>query len=180
MQKMSQRPHSYLNYINMIWRVEWFLCERFFTKFKVHHGSSLYIYPSLPELASGNWIRHSRKYPMNIDDLPEKSWWMLNCNICNGKQRLFIILAELSQSSAIWRIPYAIHHSTSRRVGKKNHQKIGSSQETLGESTSIALSWFWLVSGWALPLWKIWRIVSWDDEIPNIWKVIKFMFQTTN
>ena len=94
MQKMSQRPHSYLNYINMIWRVEWFLCERFFTKFKVHHGSSIYIYvyiyPSLPELASGNWIRHSRKYPMNIDDLPEKSWWMLNCNICNGKQRLFI------------------------------------------------------------------------------------------
>ena len=64
---------------------------------------------------------------------------------------------------------------------KKNHQKIGSSQETLGESTSIALSWLWLVSGWALPLWKIMdRILSWDDEIPNIWKVIKFMFQATN
>ena len=34
-----------------------------------------------------------------------------------------------------------------------------------------------LVGGWALPLWKIWKSVG--RIIPNIWK-IKAMFQTTN
>lgn len=73
MQKMSQRPHSYLNYINMIWRVEWFLCERFFTKFKVHHGSSLYIYiPLYP-----NW-------PLAIESgIAENTPWILT--ICPRK-----------------------------------------------------------------------------------------------
>ena len=41
-----------------------------------------------------------------------------------------------------------------------------------------------LVGGWALPLWKIWRIVSWDDDIPFptvSGKSFKIpWFQTTN
>ena len=46
-------------------------------------------------------------------------------------------------------------------------------------STVSVKSYFNLVAGFNLPLWKIWVKVRWDYEIPNIGK-IKFMFQTTN
>ena len=31
----------------------------------------------------------------------------------------------------------------------------------------ILMGYYWLVGGWALPLWKMMEFVSWDDDIPN-------------
>ena len=46
--------------------------------------------------------------------------------------------------------------------------------------TKSNLIHFYLVGGWALPLWKIKEFVSWDDEIPSMMGKTRFMFQTTN
>ena len=39
--------------------------------------------------------------------------------------------------------------------------------------------WYYLVGGWALPIWKMMEFVSWDDDIPNMIEKYK-RFQTTN